>query len=150
MNAGSGLVIDASVAVKWHLKDEELVEEAGALLEGFLDQRFVLAAPAFIRYEVANSLEQARRRARITEDDVVHELRAFLHFGVHDDWDSDDLVAEARRIATRIGSSVYDATYVAFAQRLGLSFVTNDQKLLGMVSNYDVPVHHLADVPALL
>lgn len=150
MNAARGLVVDASVAVKWHLRDEELVEEAGVLLEEHFARRLLLAAPAFIRYELANFLEQARRRKRISVAEAAEELHAFLRFGVHTEGDTDELVVHARDIAERIGSSVYDAMYVAFSEHADLAFVTSDRGLLDRVSAYPVNSYHLSDVATLL
>ena len=150
MSGVSGLVIDASVAVKWHLKDEELVEEAGALLERYLARHLTLAAPSFIRYELANSIEHARRRERISAVQATEELDTFLRFRVHTEEDSDQLVGLASGVAERIGSSVYDALYIAFSEQTGLDFVTSDLGLLDKVSRYPVTAHHLSDVPELL
>lgn len=148
MNSASGLVVDASVAVKWHLRDETLVDEAGSLLRGFLERRFRLAAPSLIRYEVANSLEQARRRDRITAADAASELQSFLQFGVHDDHDSDALIERAARVARRIGTSVYDAVYLALAEELGLRFVSNDHDLLTKASDLPIAAVHLSEAGA--
>ena len=150
MNSPSGIVIDASVAVKWHLRDEQLVEEAGLLLRGFLGLRVRLAAPSFIRYEIANSLEQARRRGRISGVEAVEELRAFLRFGVHAEQDGEALLVAALRIASRTGASVYDAMYVALSEGLGYDLITNDRALIDQTAAYPIAVHHLAEAPSFL
>lgn len=150
LNAGNGLVVDASVAVKWHLRDEGLVQEAEALLDRYLARRLTLAAPSFIRYELANTLEQARRQERITADQATKELVTFLQLRVHAEQDTDALVELARDVAERIGASVYDATYIAFAEQTGLGFVTDDRQLLTRVANYPIEAFHLSEVLTLL
>jgi|FLYL01.1.fsa_nt_gi predicted nucleic acid-binding protein len=150
MNDGRGLVVDASVAVKWLLRDEDLVEEADALLRGFAGRRLTLAAPTFIRYEVANVVEQARRRLRIDADRAGRMLRLFLSLAIHRTEDDDDLVIAARSLAERFGLSAYDAVYVAQAERLGYALVTNDARLLQDAARYPVPVYALADVASIL
>jgi len=64
------VVIDASVALKWRLRDEEATQQADALLEDFLAGTLVLLTPTLFDYEIANALlgrhpataERARRR----------------------------------------------------------------------------------------
>ncbi len=145
-----GVVIDASVAIKWHLRDEELSREATALLTEFTSTKRPIAAPAFIRYELANALEQARRRGRISEAEARMEFETFLGYGLHASEDSDDLVATAARVASKIGASAYDATYVAFAEALGFDLVSTDSGLLRSLTDYPVKGHHLAEFVAIL
>jgi predicted nucleic acid-binding protein len=56
------LVVDASVAVKWHLPDEEDADRAAALLERFLKGDAELWAPEYVRYEVPAAIARATRR----------------------------------------------------------------------------------------
>ncbi len=56
----SALVLDASVAVKWHLKDEDYAAEAALLLEDFGQGELELVAPAQIRYEVPSAFRWQR------------------------------------------------------------------------------------------
>ena len=150
MNAGRGLVVDASVAVKWHLRDEDHVEEARALLERHVQGEVQLAAPAFIRCEIAQSLERARRARRIPDDQVSLQLLSFLTLGIHARFDPDELVISALRIARLTGATTYDAMYLAHAEELGFQVVTSDQQLIQLASSYAVPTHHLSEVASLL
>jgi len=146
MNSDAGLVVDASVAVKWHLRDEELVGEASALLQRFIDGAVRLSAPAFIRYEIAQTLERACRGRRISEAEARTELQTFMNLGIHTSEDSDALVGLAQRIARRTGASVYDALYVAHAQALGFDLVTQDERLTRRMASYPVQVYKLVDL----
>ena len=70
----TGLVVDASVAVKWFVK-EEFSDEASALLES--DAKLV--APGLLYAEVCNALWAMHRRGDIEAEDVrdaVAALRA--------------------------------------------------------------------------
>jgi predicted nucleic acid-binding protein len=140
-----GIVVDASVAIKWHLRDEVLSSEATVLLAEFASKQRPIAAPAFIRYELANVLEQARRQGRISHGDAQVELETFLSFGLHAPEDSDTLIAAAARVAATIGASAYDATYVAFAEALGFDLVSTDSDLLRQIADYPVNGYHLAE-----
>ena len=86
-----GVVVDASVAIKWHLRDELLSSEATALLEEYAAGRLWLTAPALIRYEMASALEMARRRARISDNDSFVEMETFLQYGIDESADSGEL-----------------------------------------------------------
>ena len=149
-NSSGSFVVDASVAIKWRLDDEELVAEAMLLLDRFEAGDIVLDAPRFIRYEVANSLEQARRRGRLSGDGVVTSLRFYFALGIAAEDDSDEAVQLASRIASQLGTSVYDALYIAYAELRGYAMITNDMRLFRQVQNYPVAVHHLAAVSSLL
>ncbi len=148
--ADNAFVVDASVAIKWHLQDEELVEEATRLLDRFTSGLLRLRAPAFIRYEMANSLEQARRRGRIGADEASAELHTFVAYGVHTAMDSDELIGAAQQIARAASLSLYDAVYLAYAEAAGLPLITQDQRLARQAIGGTVMVYPLADVGALL
>jgi predicted nucleic acid-binding protein len=150
MNGLDGLVVDASVAVKWHLPDENLVEQANLLLNRHMRGQLLLAAPAFIRYEVAQSFLRAERARRVSRAYTQAAFGRFLAFGLHLRSDADGLVVAAQRIAGIIGGSVYDALYVATAENLGFALVTDDRGLIRRAMDYPVTVHPLADVGALL
>ena len=57
--APSALVVDASVAVKWHLGDEEHADQAVQLLQRFAQGDVELLAPTQIRYEVPSAITAA-------------------------------------------------------------------------------------------
>lgn len=143
-----GVVVDASVAIKWHLRDESLSSEATALLEEYAAGRLWLTAPALIRYEMASALEKARRRARISDNDSFVEMETFLQYGIDESADSGELVAAAQRVAFLTGASVYDAIYVSHAESRGYDLVTCDKALLRRLESYPVRAHDLADFEA--
>jgi len=55
--------VDASVASKWHLRDEQYVEPSMTLLKEFREGRAYLTAPDYILHEVANAILKASRRS---------------------------------------------------------------------------------------
>lgn len=150
MNAGRSVVVDASVALKWLLPDEDDAGNAAGLLRAFREQRRDVAAPSFIRYEVANALEQAHRQGRIAEAAIARGLAFFLDLGIHSAGDDDSLLEHAQRVAHETGASVYDAMYVAYAETLGADLVSSDERLLRLVGAYPIVAYRLSDVPSLL
>ena len=149
-NGGRRAVVDASVALQWLLQDEPLTNEAGRLLDAFLGARMELAAPAFIRYEVANTLEQARRRGRIPLGAAEIALGFLQRLGIHAQADDDSLIELAAEIAQSTGSTVYDAMYAAHAKSLGCDLVTADEALFRQLATYPVEVHRLNEIDAFL
>ncbi len=146
MTVPPGLVVDASVAAKWHLTDESLIERASVLRARFDAGRTALSAPAFIRYEVAQTLERAEREGRLGPGMAASEFVTFLGYGVHEQADSDELVVSARRLARSTGASVYDALYVVHAEAIQFEVVTADEQLARQMAGYTVHVHLLSEL----
>ena len=130
MDRSNALVVDASVAVKWHLIDEEHAEPALALLTGLLQGQIGLLAPDYIRYEVPAAISVATRARppRLTVDEGRAAIQEFLDIPLTTR-DSEGLIVEAYPLVHRYGCALYDALYVALAERLALPFVTADRRL---------------------
>jgi predicted nucleic acid-binding protein len=149
-NTGPGVVVDTSVVAKWRLNDEDLLGEARLLLDRYIAQEIMLFAPSLIRYELANTFAKARRVGRLSTNDVIDGLRDFFALRIQALADEDALIVSASRLAERLGLSAYDATYVALAEELGITLVTNDQGILASVLDYPVAACSLKDVRSLL
>lgn len=144
-------IVDASVAVKWHLRDEADTNHADLLLEDFSRGRVHLLAPDHIRYEVPSAIRNATRRSRLPVDQGRAMIEEFL------DWrlttvGSDAIIVEAYRQAFRFGCSLYDGLYVALAERARCPLVYADARLrnalgdrfeYGLCFTDYVPVHTL-------
>ncbi len=143
------LVIDASVAAKWHLSDEEYEEQALSILSSFAQGQVDLVAPGQIRYEVPAAIAVATRgrRPRLSREQGQEAIAEFLALGIKTVGD-DDLVLAAYGLVHRYGCAFYDALYLALAQRLAVPFVTADAKLYHSVSEVS-GVRWLGDYPPL-
>lgn len=118
------LVVDASVAVKW-VVDEEDRDKARALLFG----EDALIAPAFLMIETANVLGIKVSRGQLESKQAeqgLQTIRAALAELVPDE----QLAAEALQLAMKLNHSVYDCTYLACAAQRGAKFVSADNKFL--------------------
>ncbi len=146
MTAPPELVVDASVAAKWHLTDESHIREASRLLAAYYTGRIDLNAPAQIRYEIANTLRRASRDGRIGDDEAATEFMRFLGYGICNQADPDDLVIAAQVLALETGASVYDALYVVHAEAIQFEVVTADEQLVRQMSGFGVPVHLLSEL----
>lgn len=122
------LVVDASVALKWKLEDEEETEAAMAILTDFGEGRVNLVAPTLLIVEVANGLHVAVGRGRISEDQAkgfLHDLLALDLTFIADA----GFVPRAFELARQHRRSVYDTLYLAIAEAQGCECVTADGSL---------------------
>ena len=119
-------VLDASVAACWLLDDEDDAD-ANAAIER-LGQEDALV-PQLWHIEIRNCLLVARRRRRLSGDDLGERLRALAGLPVRTDADFDPDSSFA--LADRHGLSLYDALYLNLAQRRGIPLATLDKTLRG-------------------
>ena len=124
------LVVDASVAAKWHLKDEEEADKALLLLQRFTQGKVELFAPDYIRYEVAAAITFASsgRRPRIQPELAREAIEAFLALGLNT-LNSNQLILESFPLVQQYNCALYDGLYLALKNRLNLPFITADGKL---------------------
>lgn len=128
--ATNSLVVDASVAAKWHLPGESDSGKALLLLERFQSGAINLLAPTHILYEVPSAITVATRgaQARLTTSEGEQAVEAFLNIGVRV-VDGGFLVRASYALAVRVGIAFYDALYVALAAELRLPFINADHRL---------------------
>src|SRR5690348_4792560 len=90
------LVVDASVAAKWHLRDESDVGNADLLLTRFVTGDLSLVAPEQIRYEVPATISVATvgKTPRLSKADGQAAVERFLALGIQT-FRSDELVMKA-------------------------------------------------------
>ncbi|MCA1706551.1 MAG: type II toxin-antitoxin system VapC family toxin [Actinobacteria bacterium] len=153
MSEGSGspeLVLDTSVAVKFHVP-EERHEEARTLQRGFEDGAVSLLAPGTVLPEVFNAFWQKHRRGELTSDEVRAgwELISELPLALYS---PEDLIGRAVDISFETGVIIYDALFLALAEDAETVVITDDGKLLKAVK--DTPharlAHPLAQVVSLI
>ena len=123
------LVVDASVALKWLLPEEDSEEALGMI------GRAILAAPDLMRVEAANALWHRVKRLQLT----AGEARACLAdlAAVPMDYVADRaLTAAALSLACDLGHPVCDCLYLALAlERAGVA-VTADRRFAASVASH--------------
>lgn len=141
------IVIDASAALKWWLRDEENTVEADELQIEFLSGNLNLIAPTLFDYEVVNTLKSAVVRKRIDESYALAAISDLIAYDI-ERHDIRSLQLSAFQLACRYQRSSYDAAYLALAQALGLDFYTGDKRMFNAVSNVFTWVKWIGDYQA--
>lgn len=123
------LVVDASVAVKWFLPEQD-AERAVALLRA----GHRLIAPDLLWIEVASVLWKVARRGALSPDEAHRMIADAAAFPV-ETVESAGLLPDALRIATAADRTVYDSLYVALAAREGAVMITADDRLVNALAD---------------
>ncbi len=129
-------ILDASVAAKWFTRhDEADREKALALRELHRTRRCRLAVPEFGLLEILNAVRFSPRARKVDTSEALAVLRD-LQLQIEPlDW---DLLRKATAIAWAYGLALYDAAYVALAERLGFPFLTADEALLKKMKGHSI------------
>jgi predicted nucleic acid-binding protein len=128
------IVIDASVALKWRLRDEEATTQADAILDDFLASRLELLTPTLFDYEIANGLRVAVTRRRLTEDEAAAALADFAQYSISRH-DFAGLATVAFQLSGQHQRSAYDGAYLALAQFQDTWFYSGDKRLFNAVGH---------------
>lgn len=115
-----GIVVDASVALKW------VVEENGSDKAAALSNES-LFAPSIWMVEAGNALWRLARRGEISQAEARDRLSRLRRapvtiFGIEADTDA------ALELSLQIDHPIYDCLYLALAIRVGVPLITADQK----------------------
>jgi predicted nucleic acid-binding protein len=121
------LVVDASVAVKWFVREESR-EDALRLLDRGED----LCAPDLIVTEVAGIAWKKCIRGEIERDQAGFIAAAISRY-VGTLHSSVELIEQALQIALYLNHSIYDCLYLACAEDVNGIVVTADRKLWNRV-----------------
>ena len=136
------LVVDASVAVKWLVEEEES-ETAERLLRGNSE----LHAPRLLASEVANAVWRKARTGEIGRGEAGMLVHAISEMPLH--WHNDEeLGADAVRLALALDHPAYDCVYLALAHRIGAQVVTADARFANVLAatEYGSSVQLLGDL----
>jgi predicted nucleic acid-binding protein len=122
------IVVDASVAAKWFLFEED-APHANTLLDG--TQKFI--APALIRIEVYAAITRRFRNGEAPEVEVRQGCQAWLAMlddGLITLLPSEPEQARAIEMALQLKHPFQDCLYLALAERLQAPLITADPKFV--------------------
>ena len=123
------LVVDASVAVKWLVAEDDssIAREMAAREED-------LHAPRLMASEIANALWRKARLGEIERGDAGAMLASVPGMPVR--WGADEMVcADAVRLALALDRPVYDCVYLALAHQIGAIVVTADLRYVNALAS---------------
>lgn len=118
------LVVDASVAVKWFLPEED-----SAMAVGLLDGRHRLLAPDLLWIELAAAAWKIARRGGLSPAEAEQIVCDAAAYPV-ESMESRPLLPIATRLATQLDRIVYDCLYLALAERETARVVTADERFV--------------------
>lgn len=126
-------VLNASVALKWHLPQEPHAKQALELLtdwsKGFVD----FLVPDIFFAEITHALTRAVRHGRLSQQEAETALQDLLELPVQL-YPSRPLLMRALGIALAYQQSAYDCLYVALAECEKVELWTGDQRLFNTLS----------------
>ncbi len=136
-------VLDASVAAKWFTRhDEPERHKSIALRTLHRSGRTRLVVPEFALLEILNAVRDSERAEEVDATRALGFLERLRLEIVPLDW---DLLRKATAIAWAYRIALYDAAYVAVAERLGFPLLTADEVMAKKLTGHSIVVRS-ADV----
>ncbi|CAN5297505.1 type II toxin-antitoxin system VapC family toxin [soil metagenome] len=137
----SGLVVDASVSVKWFANEPDADIADQLVISG---RR--LFAPRIIFTEVANALCRKSIAGLMTAEEASgfwRSLPSYLHAVIS----LENLLEPALRMACTLRHPIYDLIYLETARRLDAQLITADRRFIAKLTGTDLAryVTHLSD-----
>ena len=138
MIVSNAVVVDASVAIKWVIKEVDS-PRALSLADEWNRAGTEMIAPALFAAEITNVLYKRVRRGEITLTEATQNLTQLLLTGPELDLSSSSTVSSALstralELASQHGlPATYDAHYLALAEREGCEYWTADERLWNAV-----------------
>ena len=101
-----------------------------------------IVVPVVWRLEIANALAVAGRRGKNPADDSAELLNQLRSLSIEVDTEGLDLTfTTILNLARRYQRSVYDASYLELALRLGLPLATKDEPLRKAAEELRIPLY---------
>jgi predicted nucleic acid-binding protein len=129
-------VVDASVAVKWFMKEKEDDRaSAFALRRRHIEGKSRMIVPELFLLEVPNAIKVGRKA---TEDELARVLDTLHDLDLQVERHSWDVLRKANAIAWAYNLTWYDGVYVAVAEVLGFPLVTADEALMRKMRGHSI------------
>ncbi len=136
MTAQGGVVLDASAALAWALRDADA--EFEATLDLLMTDGFLLV-PELWHAEMANALRTALRVGRVSTEFVSGLCEQLEYLDIR----TDVVGCGIRRLALQAhthGLSAYDTAYLLLAKDRGLPLATFDRHLAAAAVDAQIPL----------
>jgi predicted nucleic acid-binding protein len=141
------VVVDASLAVKWVLK-EPYADEALALAREWASTGTKPAAPCLLLVEATNVLHRRAALGQISSSEAKQLLAGLMSMGI-EIRESPQLHLRALELAQELQRpAVYDTHYLALAEILGCDLWTADERFFNSVKKRQPRVKWLREFEA--
>lgn len=125
------VIVDASVAFKWFLKNEENIDQALTILTLHQNKQNVILVPDILFYELANAWAT---KTALTVKGIKTFLKDLQNIKLEIEVINFELLNQAVVLSKKYKISLYDAIYIALARQKKYLFITADQKLASKVN----------------
>jgi predicted nucleic acid-binding protein len=137
-------VIDASVAVRWFLENEQH-PNADAVLHRLVRQPELFAVPELFAFEVFAVLQRLHPNKNVYEEGVLPLLSGgMLRYPM-----TEELAVLSDKYC-QAGLTGYDATYAALAEMLESQWLTFDARAHALIQSRGISISLFDNVPELL
>jgi predicted nucleic acid-binding protein len=117
--------VDASVILKWFSKNREKdLEKALQIREDFRNRKIDLFAPELLIYEIVNVL---RYKETLKDELILKAIQSIFAMEILTPVNM-PIMKDALKLARKHNITVYDSTYLSFAQHSGFYLITADRK----------------------
>lgn len=125
----SKVVVDASIALRWVLRDEKEAR-VDALLDQWIASLTDMLAPPLFTAEITNALYLSVKRNRLLLEEAQLALNTIIQLGVQIT-EPPGLYPRSLELAATYGiANAYDAQYVALAEIESCELWTADERLV--------------------
>lgn len=114
-------ILDTSVVVKWFAEEEDS-NKAAELLEAVIGARLEVIAPELILAEAANALRYNKNFKQNETEKIIAELIQ-LNLSL---FPLQDIILPSIETAYNFDLAIYDAVFIALADKLGVDLITAD------------------------
>jgi predicted nucleic acid-binding protein len=127
------VVLDASVILKWFVKEDE-TERALKLKALHLSSVVEIVIPSLLYYEIINVLRYKQDFGKKNVENAVTALSRLQL--LTQEWTKDFGIASVER-AFEYGITIYDGSYLALGRAMNCPFITADKKMLAKITDKD-------------
>ena len=132
----AGYVVDASVGVKWFVREREADREVAlALRQRHIEGATRMIVPELFLLEVPNAIKTGRKS---TEEELAEVLTTLADLDIRVESHSQRVLRKTNAVAWAYKLTWYDAVYVALAETLGFPCVTADEALLRKMQGHSI------------
>ena len=134
----AGYVLDASVIVKWFLREKEADRDRALALRALhISGKSKIFIPRLTLLEVLNAI---RFNPNADEETGQAALEALEDLHLETIPGDADLLRKTNAIAWAYKMTIYDALYVALAEQLGYPLITADERMIRQLKDHSILV----------